>query len=164
MKLLSVYLKYPQCLNKMKNIWGQLSWARFKTVDLEAWGAPPHKGKDTQKIRLHNRKTPVAAVKGVYQAFFYSWSFLRGLPRRCLPAKITTRWCYRPPSKNLTAHLNSQFCPKTPLYMSKLGLNIILLISNMYGCFFLSRAGLVVTTCMLDKDLMVISTLPRCKN
>ena len=35
--------------------------------------------------------------------------------------------------------------------MSKLGLNIILFISNMYGGFFLLRAGLVVPTSMPEK-------------
>ena len=41
-----------------------------------------------------------------------------------------------------------------PLDMSKLGLNKILFLSNMYGGFFLLRAGLVVTTCMLEKKML----------
>ena len=53
---------------------------------------------------------------------------------------------------------------KMPWNMSKLSLFIILLISNMYGGFFFYKGGLVVTTCMQEKHIMVTPTLPRCKN
>ena len=77
-----------------------------------------------------------------------------GLPRRQSPQKITARWRYRLPIKNLTAHYNSQLCvsfhfcflpgsPKTPLDMSKCNLKIILFISKMYADIFSYRAGLV---------------------
>ena len=48
-----------------------------------------------------------------------------------------------------------------PFNVSKLGLNIILLISNIYGGVFLYTAGLVLTTCMLEEDVMVTPSLPR---
>ena len=51
-----------------------------------------------------------------------------------------------------------------PLNVSKLGLNIIQLISNIYVGVFLQRAGLDVTTCMLEKQVMVNPSLPRCKS
>ena len=51
--------------------------------------------------------------------------------------------------------------PKTLLGMYKLGRNIIFFILNMYGGFFLKRAGLVVITCMPEKDVRVTPTIPR---
>ena len=51
-----------------------------------------------------------------------------------------------------------------PLNMSKLGLNIIYLILNIYGGVFLKRANLVLTRCMMEKDVMVALSLPRGKH
>ena len=46
---------------------------------------------------------------------------------------------------------------------SRCGLNKFQLISNVHGGFFLYRAGLVLTTCMLEKVVMVTPSLPRGK-
>ena len=86
-----------------------------------------------------------------------------GLPWHRLLPNIAARWRYRLPMENLTAHYNSQFCvsfnflfflpgsPETHLNMSKLGLKIIVFISNVHAGFFLYRAGLVDTRWMLAK-------------
>ena len=50
-----------------------------------------------------------------------------------------------------------------PLNVSELGLNMIRFISNLYGGVFLHRPGPVISTCMLEIDVMVTPTLPRDK-
>ena len=52
----------------------------------------------------------------------------------------------------------------TSINRSKWGLNIIQLISSVHGDFFLLRASLVITTCMLGKVVYVTPSLPRGKN
>ena len=51
-----------------------------------------------------------------------------------------------------------------PRNVSKMGLNIIKFVSNLYGGVFLMRAGLVLTTRLLEKEVVVTSSLPRGKN
>ena len=93
----------------------------------------------------------------------------------CLQAVALIADCYRLSSKNLTTHCNSQFCVsfgfvfwlgslKMPLNVSKFGLNMIMLISNLYGGVFLYSPGPVISTCMLENNVMVTPTLPRDKN
>ena len=53
---------------------------------------------------------------------------------------------------------------KIPLNVYELGLNMITLISNLYGDVFLYRPGPVISTCMLEKDIMVLLILPIGKN
>ena len=51
-----------------------------------------------------------------------------------------------------------------PLNVSEWGLNMIRFISNFYGGLFLYRPGPVISTCMLEKNVLVTPTLPRGKN
>ena len=51
-----------------------------------------------------------------------------------------------------------------PLNRSELGLNMIRFIGNLYWRVFLYIPGPVISTVMLDKDVMVTPTLPRGNN
>ena len=42
-----------------------------------------------------------------------------------------------------------------PLNVSEFGLNIIRFISNLFGEIFFQRAGPVISTCVLEKDVTV---------
>ena len=51
-----------------------------------------------------------------------------------------------------------------PLNMSELGLNMNRFISNHYGGVFLYTPGPVISTSMMEKDVMRTPTLPMDKN
>ena len=107
----SVYLKSPQCFNK-KNTWEKLkNLSLIWNCEPRGPGAPPHGGQYT-KNKSGYPLTELQPQKGSDKQFnFFKFLILsRGIPWRCSPAKIAARWRYRPPSKNLTAHYNSQFC------------------------------------------------------
>ena len=50
-----------------------------------------------------------------------------------------------------------------PLNMSELGLNMIKFTSNLYWGVFLYRPGPVISTCIMENDVMVTPNLPRDK-